>query len=578
METLIPAVVQLVVYVILLAIITKYLGIYLVQVFQGERNILSRVLGPVERGTYRLFRINPRREQTWLAYTSAMLGFSVVGLLVTYAILRLQQWLPLNPQNFGPMIEHLAFNTSVSFTTNTNWQAYVPEIAVSYFTNMIGLAVHNFTSAAVGIVLAVVLVRAFARRETRALGNFWVDLVRCTLYILLPISFIFALVLTWQGVIQNFNAYQTVHTLQGGTQIIVGGPFASQEAIKELGTNGGGTLNANSSHPFENPTPLSNFVEILLIFSIGGALTYMFGRMVGNVKQGWALWWAMTAVFVAGFVIAAWAEQSGNPQLTNVAMCNQTASASQAGGNMEGKEVRFGIFDSTLFATITTDASCGAVNSMHDSFTPIGGMMPLANIALGEIIFGGVGSGLYGMLIWAVVAVFIAGLMVGRTPEYVGKKIQAYDMKMVMIAVLVLPLSILGFAALAMIWPGALDSRNNLGPHGLTEILYAFTSGTGNNGSAFAGINAATPFYDLTIGIAMIAGRFAFIVPMMALAGSLASKKRSATTAGTFPTTGPLFVGLLIGVIIIVGALTYFPVYSLGPIVEQLQMWAGKTY
>lgn len=578
METLLPALLQVALFVILLAVITRYLGAFMVQVFEGQRNLLSPVLLPVENGIYRLFRINPKREQTWVAYTAAMLGFSVMGLLLTYVQLRVQQWLPFNPQGLGPANPDLAFNTAASFTTNTNWQSYVPEITVSYLTNMAGLAVHNFTSAAVGICLAIVLIRGFARRETRALGNFWVDLVRCTLYILLPICLVGALILVSQGVIQNFNAYQTVQTLGGGVQSIVGGPFASQEIIKELGTNGGGSLNANSSHPFENPNGLTNFVEMLAIFSIGGALTYTFGRMVGDRRQGWALWTVMIVLFLAGFGVAAVAEQAGNPLLTQHAGLDQGVSALQAGGNMEGKEVRFGIVASTMFATVTTDASCGAVNAMHDSFTPLGGLVPLTNMALGEIIFGGVGSGLYGMLIYAVIAVFIAGLMVGRTPEYLGKKIQAFEMKMVTLAILVLPLSILGFTALAMIWPDALNARNNAGPHGLSEILYAFTSGTGNNGSAFAGISANVPFYNLTIGLAMLIGRFAFIVPMMALAGALAAKKRGAVTAGTLPTHGPLFVGLLIGVILIVGALTYFPVYALGPIVEHFQMLAGNLY
>jgi K+-transporting ATPase ATPase A chain len=578
MDPLLPALVQVIVYVILLAIITRTLGAYMAQVFQGEHNLLSPALVPVENGVYRLLRINPRREQTWLAYTAAMLGFSVMGLLLTYVQLRMQQWLPLNPQGFGPANPDLAFNTATSFTTNTNWQSYVPEITVSYLTNMAGLAVHNFTSAAVGICLALALIRGFARHETRALGNFWVDLVRCTLYILLPLSLIIALVYVSQGMIQNFNAYLTVHTLGGGVQSIVGGPDASEEAIKQLGTNGGGTLNANASHPFENPNGITNFVQMLSIFSIGGALTYTFGRLVGDRRQGWALWTVMTILFLAGVAISAGAEQAGNPLLTQHAGLDQTASALQAGGNMEGKEVRFGIYSSALYATITTDASNGGVTGMHDSFTALGGLVPLTNIALGEIIFGGVGSGLYGMLIFAVLAVFIAGLMVGRTPEYLGKKIQAYEMKMVSLAILVLPLSILGFTALALLWPGALNSLNNRGPHGLTEILYAYSSGTGNNGSAFAGLNANTPFYNLTLGLAMIIGRFAFIVPMMALAGSLAAKRRAAATAGTFPTYGPLFVGLLIGVILIVGALTYFPVYALGPIVEHLQMLGGKLY
>lgn len=582
METLMPAIVQVVIYVALLAVITKYLGIYMVQVFEGKRNLLSPVMLPVERTIYRLLRINPEREQTWVAYGSSMFAFSAIGLILTYVIMRVQQWLPFNPQNLGPASDHLAFNTSVSFTTNTNWQAYVPETTVSYFTNMVGLATHNFTSAAVGIVLAVVLVRGFARRETKALGNFWADMMRCTLYILLPLSIIFAVVLVSQGVIQNFNEYHQVTTLQGGTQAIVGGPFASQEAIKELGTNGGGTLNANSAHPFENPNGLTNFLEMLAIFAIASAMTYLFGKMVCDQRQGWAIWFAMTIVFLAGFVVSSWAEQSGNPLLTSQANCNQTPSALQSGGNMEGKEVRFGIFSSTLFATITTDASCGAVNSMHDSYTPLGGLVPLANIALGEIIFGGVGSGLYGMLLIAVLAVFVAGLMVGRTPEYLGKKIQAYDMKMVTLTILVLPLSILGFTALAIIWPDAILFGSvgplNPGPHGLSEVLYAYTSGTGNNGSAFAGLSANNPFYNVTIGISMLVGRFLIIIPMLALAGSLASKKRSVTTSGTFPTHGPLFIGLLVGVIIIVGALTYFPVYALGPIVEQFKMAAGISY
>jgi K+-transporting ATPase ATPase A chain len=578
METLLPALVQVVVFVGLLAVITRYLGAYIAQVFQGERTLLSPVLVPVENGIYRLFRINPQREQTWGAYTAAMLGFSIMGLLLTYAQLRLQQWLPLNPQGFGPVNPDLSFNTATSFTTNTNWQSYVPEITVSYLTNMAGLAVHNFTSAATGICLAIALIRGFARRETRAIGNFWVDLVRCILYLLLPLSLIVALVYVSQGMIQNFNAYLTVHTLGGGVQSIVGGPDASEEAIKQLGTNGGGTLNANAAHPFENPNGITNFIQMLTIFSIGGALTYTFGRMVGDRRQGWALWIAMTVLFLAGFGIAAGAEQAGNPLLTQHAGLDQAASALQAGGNMEGKEVRFGIYTSALYATITTDASNGGVTGMHDSFTAIGGLVPLTNIDAGEIIFGGVGSGLYGMLIFAVLAVFIAGLMVGRTPEYLGKKIQAFEMKMVSLAILILPLSILGFTALALLWPGALNSLNNSGPHGLTEILYADSSGTGNNGSAFAGLYANTPFYNLTIGLAMLIGRFAFIVPMMALAGALAAKQRSAVTAGTFSTHGPLFVGLLIGVILIVGALTYFPVYALGPLVEHLQMLAGNLY
>lgn len=577
MDTLLPAILQVVIYVALLAIVTKYLGIFMVQVFEGPRNFLSPVLRPVENGIYRLLRVKPERQQNWVAYASAMLAFNLLGFALVYLLQRTQEWHPFNPQAFGATTEHLAFNTAASFTTNTNWQSYVPEITMSYFTQMAGLAVQNFVSAATGIALAVALVRGFARRETKALGNFWVDLTRVTLYILLPLCIIFALALASQGVIQNFNGYETVQTVQGGTQTIAMGPVASQEAIKMLGTNGGGFFNANSAHPFENPNGLTNFLQMFSIFSIGSALTYLFGRMVGDQRQGWAIWFAMMILFLSGFVIAAWAEQAGNPLVAANAGCDISASALQSGGNMEGKEVRFGIYASALFATITTDASCGAVNSLHDSFTPIGGLVPLANIALGEVIVGGVGAGLYGMLLFAVLAVFIAGLMVGRTPEYLGKKIGAFDMKMVTLTILVLPLSILGFTALAMIWPDALNSRNNPGAHGLSEILYAFTSGTGNNGSAFAGISANTPFYNLTIGLAMFIGRFLIILPMLALAGSLAGKKRTTVTAGTFPTHGPLFVGLLIGVILIIGALTYFPVYALGPIVEHFEMVAAAA-
>ena len=575
MDTLIPGAIQLIVYLALLVVVTRLLGGYMARVFAGERNLLSPVLGPVERGLYRLLRIRPEREQSWLAYTSAMLGFTVVGIVLTYVQQRVQAALPLNPQGLGAIKPDSAFNTAVSFATNTNWQSYVPETTMSYLTSMAGLTFHNFTSAAIGICLAIALIRGFARRETRALGNFWVDLVRCHLYILIPIGFVLALVLVSQGVIQNFAAYQTVHTVGGGVQTLAMGPVASQEAIKMLGTNGGGIFNANSAHPFENPNGITNFLEMFAIFAIGAGLTYTFGTMVGDRRQGWALWGAMILVFVVGALLTTAAEQSGNPLLTAHAGLNQVASATQAGGNMEGKEVRFGICSSTLFATMTTDASCGAVNSMHDSYTPLGGMIPLLNIALGEIIIGGVGSGLYGMLLFAVLAVFIAGLMVGRTPEYLGKKIGAFEMKMVTLTILVLPLTILGFTALALVWPGALDARNNGGPHGLSEILYAYTSAVGNNGSAFAGISANVPFYNITQGIAMLIGRLFIIIPMMALAGALAAKKRTAATTGTFPTHTPLFVGLLIGVILIVGALTYFPVYTLGPIVEHLEMLAG---
>lgn len=577
MPVTVNSVVQVLAYLVLLLLITKPLGLYMLNVFSGKRTWLTPVFAPVERFFYRLSGVDVEKEQKWSEYTIAMLAFSAAGMLLLYLIQRTQQWLPFNPQGFGPVEPLLAFNTAASFTSNTNWQAYTGEQTMSYLTQMAGLAFHNFASAATGIALAVAFVRGLTRRSAQHLGNFWVDLTRCILYVLLPFSIIGALVLVSQGVVQNFNAYTVVHTLDGATQIIAQGPVASQEFIKELGTNGGGFFNANSAHPFENPNVLTNMLEMLAIFAIPAGLVYMFGRMAANTRQGWAIWAAMALLFVIGIAVALPAEQVGNPQLARVGV-DQSVTAYQAGGNMEGKEVRFGITQSALFAVITTDASCGAVNGFHDSYTPIGGLVPLTNIALGEIVFGGVGSGLYGMLIFAVLAVFIAGLMVGRTPEYLGKKIEQKEMKMAALAILILPASILGFTAIASVLPVGTSSILNPGPHGLSEMLYAYTSGTGNNGSAFAGLSANTPFYNWTIGFAMLIGRFAFVVPVMALAGSLVHKRVVPAGLGTFPTTGPLFVVLLIGVVLIVGALTYFPAYALGPIVEHLQMLAGKAF
>ncbi|GHO82841.1 potassium-transporting ATPase subunit KdpA [Dictyobacter formicarum] len=573
------SVIQVLIYLVILLLITKPLGLYMTKVFTGERTWLAPVLAPVERVFYRLSGVNAEEEQKWTAYTISMLLFSVAGMLLLYLFERTQQWDGsfFNPQGFGAVEPQLAFNTAASFTTNTNWQAYVGEQTMSYLTQMAGLAFHNFVSAATGIALAVAFVRGLTRRSAQHLGNFWVDITRCILYILLPISIIGALVLVSQGVVQNFNAYTQVVTLEGVKQVIAQGPVASQEFIKEFGTNGGGFFNANSAHPFENPNVITNMIEMLAIFAIPAGLTYLFGKMAGNTKQGWAILAAMTILFLIGLFIILPAEQSGNPLLTH-AGANQAVTAYQAGGNMEGKEVRFGITQTALFTTITTDASCGAVNGFIDSFTPLGGMIPMLNIALGEIIFGGVGSGLYGMLIFAVLAVFIAGLMVGRTPEYLGKKIEQKEMKMAALAILILPASILGFTAIATVLSVGTSSILNPGPHGLSEILYAYTSGTGNNGSAFAGLSANTPFYNWTIGFATLIGRFAFVVPVMALAGAIVKKKVVPANAGTFPTTGPLFVILLVGVILIVGALTYFPAYALGPVVEHLLMLAGKRF
>jgi potassium-transporting ATPase potassium-binding subunit len=571
---------QIAVYFLLLLLITKPIGLYLNAVFAGRRTWLSPVLRPVERAVYWVSGVDEEREQDWKIYTIAMLLFSAAGMLLLYAIERAQALLPLNPQGQVAVDPVLAFNTAASFTTNTNWQNYGGETTMSYLTQMAGLAFHNFASAAVGIVLAVAVIRGITRRSGRSLGNFWVDLTRCVLYILLPICIVFALFLVWQGVPQNFNAYTQVTGVQGFQQLIAQGPVASQEAIKMLGTNGGGFFNANSAHPFENPTPFSNLIEMLSIFSIGAGLIYMFGKMANDTRQGWILFSAVSLLFLIGAFVALGAEQAGNPQLAAIGV-DQTANEwalAQPGGNMEGKELRFGIGSSTLFATITTDASCGAVNGFHDSYTPIGGLVPLTNIALGEIVFGGVGSGFYGLIVFAILSVFIAGLMVGRTPEYLGKKIEQYEIKMAALAILILPLSILLFTALAIAIPQGVSRIANPGPHGLSEILYLYTSSTGNNGSAFAGLGSNTPFYNWTGAFAMIIGRFAFIVPVLALAGSMVRKNVAPAGPGTFPTNKPLFAGLLVSVIIIVGALTYFPAYSLGAIVEQLLMLAGKTF
>ena len=570
-----PGLLQIVLYVLVLFLITSPLGVHLWRVFSGERTFLTPLLGPLERGIYRVTAVRPEVEQGWVGYGFAMLLFSLVGALLTYLIERTQNLLPLNPQGFDAVAPDLAFNTAVSFTTNTNWQFYSGESTMSYLTQMAGLAVHNWVSAAVGIAIAVALTRGLARRSGRSIGNFWVDLVRCTLYVLLPICFVYSLFLVWQGVPQNLNEYATATTLEGATQTIAQGPVASQEAIKMLGTNGGGFFNANSAHPFENPTPLSNFVQILSIFALGSALTYMFGKFVGDTRQGWALWAVMLVLFLAGVAVVLPVEQNGNPLLSRLGV-DQTFSNLQAGGNFEGKETRFGQVASALFVVITTDASCGAINTMHDSLMPIAGMIPMLNIQLGEVIFGGVGAGLYGMLMFAIIAVFIAGLMVGRTPEYLGKKIESFEMKMAMLAVLVLAADVLLFSAAASVGDWGTATTNNPGPHGFSEILYAYTSATGNNGSAFAGLGANT-YWNTTMGLAMLIGRFLMIVPLLAIAGSMVRKQRVPVSLGTFPTYGPLWSGLLIGTILIVGALTYFPALALGPIVEQLLLNAGRV-
>jgi K+-transporting ATPase ATPase A chain len=593
---------QLAIFVGLLLLLTKPMGLYLFRVLDVEgRTFLDPVLKPVEMLFYRIFRVDRKQEQDWKQYAVSLLMFSLVSLLFTYIILRIQHLLPLNPQGLGPLSSDLAFNTAASFTTNTNWQSYGGESTMSYFSQMVGLALHNFLSAAVGIAVAAALVRGIARHTAKTIGNFWVDVVRVNLYLLLPICLIFALFLVSQGMIQNFKSYDTVKVVepytvsvvkkdaagqemkdaQGkavmedkkiDTQTIAQGPMASQVAIKMLGTNGGGFTNANAAHPYENPTPLSNFLQMLSIFLIPSGLTYYLGRMVKNRRHGWAIWGAMAVLFLAGVLICWQAESAGNPHITALGI-------ERAGGNMEGKEARFGIFNSALFATITTDASCGAVNSMHDSFTPLGGLVPLVNIELGEVVFGGVGAGLYGMLVFVVLAVFLAGLMVGRTPEYLGKKIEAYDVKVSVLAVLVLCLSILAFAAWATVSSWGNAGLNNTGPHGLSELLYAYSSAVGNNGSAFAGLSANTPWLNTTLGIAMLFGRFLFIVPVLALAGSLAKKKLVPESAGSFPVSGLTFIILLIGTVVIVGALTFFPALAMGPIVEHFIMTgSGKLF
>ena len=551
--------------------LTRPLGGYLMRVGNGERTLLTPALGWLERGLYRAGGIDPAQEQTWLSYALAMLVFKAGGFMLLYAILRLQTVLPLNPAGQGPVSADLAFNTAISFLTNTNWQSYGGETTMSHLSQMLGLTVQNFLSAAAGIAIALAVVRGFARRSARTIGNFWADLTRITLYVLLPLCVAGALVLVWQGVPQTFAGSAVATTLEGAQQTISLGPVASQEAIKMLGTNGGGFFNANSAHPFENPTALVNILQVIAIFALGAALTNMFGRMVRDERQGWAVFAAMGLLFLAGVVVLYWSESHGNPSLVALGMDPSL-------GNMEGKEVRFGIAQTALFSTVTTDASCGAVDAMIESFLPLGGMVPLINIMLGEIIFGGVGSGLYGFLLFAIVAVFVAGLMVGRTPEYLGKKIEAREVKLTMLAILCLPLVMLGFTALAVVLPGPASAISASGPHGFTEALYAFVSGAGNNGSAFAGLSANTPFWNTTLGIDMIVGRFFVIIPALAIAGAMAAKQSVPASAGTFPTNGPLFVGLVIGVIMIVGGLTFFPALALGPLVEHLAMNAGTLY
>jgi K+-transporting ATPase ATPase A chain len=560
---------QIVLFCVIIAALAKPLGWYMTQVFNGERTFLSPVLRPVESAIYWIGGVDEKREQHWLTYTVAMLLFHVGGFLIIYGLMRLQGLLPFNPAEQGAVAEDLSFNTAISFLTNTNWQNYGGESTLSYLVQMLGLTHQNFLSAATGIALAVALIRGFARSSMRTIGNFWVDVTRCTLYVLLPICIVYTLFVVWQGIPQTLGAYVDATTLEGGKQTIALGPVASQVAIKMLGTNGGGFFNANAAHPFENPTALSNFVQMLSIFAIGAGLTNVFGRMVGNQRQGWAILAVMGVLFIAGVAITYWAEAQGTSILSSLGL---------TGGNMEGKEVRFGIVASSLFAVITTAASCGAVNAMHDSFTALGGMIPLINMQLGEIIVGGVGAGLYGMLLFVVLAIFVAGLMVGRTPEYVGKKIEAREVKMAMLAILVLPLMYLGWTAVAVVFPPAVASMANAGPHGFTEVLYAYTSQTANNGSAFAGLTGNTPWYNITGGISMLVGRFWMIIPAMAIAGSLAAKKTVPASAGTFPTTGGLFVGLVVGVILIVGGLTFFPALALGPIVEHLAMRAGTVF
>ena len=571
------SVIQLIAFFLIVTAISVPLGLYMARVFSNERTFLDPVLSPIERLIYRVCGINPGVEMGWVGYAVSMLAFSLISMIFLYALQRLQYYLPLNPQGLAGVPPGLAFNTAASFTTNTNWQAYSGEQTLSYLTQMVGLTSHNFLSAAAGIAMAAAVIRGFARRSAKTIGNFWVDLTRTTLWVLMPISVIFALFLVWQGVPDNFSPYVNAKTIEGATQTIAEGPVASQEIIKELGTNGGGFMNANSSHPYENPTPLTNLIEMLAIFSIGAGLTHTFGKMVGDRRQGWALFAVMAILFLAGAAPAIWAEQRGNPQFSAIGI-DQHASAAQSGGNMEGKEVRFGIVESAMWATATTDTSCGAVNSMHDSYTPLGGLVPLVNMQLGEVIFGGVGSGLYGIIVMAVLAVFIAGLMVGRTPEYLGKKIEAREMKLAMLYVLIFPAVILIPTAIGAVIPAGLSSISNPGPHGFSQILYAYTEAGANNGSAFGGLNANVPFYNVTMAFVMLLGRFMMAIPALAIAGSVAAKKSTAASAGTFPTDGVPFVFLLIGVIVIVGALTFFCADALGPIVEQLLMMSGKLF
>ncbi|MBV8819626.1 MAG: potassium-transporting ATPase subunit KdpA [Acidobacteriaceae bacterium] len=581
---------QIAIYFVVLLAITKPMGLYLTKVYNGERTFLHPLLRWLEVVIYRLSGVRENVEQRWTQYAGALLSFSLAGFVVAYILQRAQAYLPWNPQNYGtPVVTpDLAFNTAVSFITNTNWQSYTGETTFGYLVQMAALTVQNFVSGAAGVAIAIALVRGFSRQQAKTIGNFWVDLTRGILYVFLPLSFVGALFLCSQGVIQNLRPYQKVTTVEGATQIIPQGPVASQEAIKMVGTNGGGFFNANSAHPYENPTPLTNFVQMVMIFLIPAGLTYTFGKMIGDTRQGWALFAAMSVMFLIGVFVAYPAEQAGNPTLAKVGLAS-SPSDTQPGGNMEGKEVRFGIAASALFATITTDASCGAVNGVHDSYTPLGGLVPIFNMMTGEVIFGGVGAGLYGILLYAILAVFIAGLMVGRTPEYIGKKIEQKEVKMAMLAVVATAASILLFAGLSTViqfdkngyWnpPGpAIANVTNNGPHGFGEVLYAYLSGTANNGSAFAGLSANTPWYNLTIGVAMLVGRFLFLLPLLAAAGSLATKNKLAATSGTFPTHGALFVGLLVGTVVIVGALTFFPALSLGPIVEHFLMHTGKLY
>jgi potassium-transporting ATPase potassium-binding subunit len=583
---------QILFFILVILVLTRPIGIFLTRVFSGDKTLLDPVLRPIEKLIYRLTGVDDKHDMRWTEYATAMLLFSGVSMALLYLIERTQKWLPLNPQKFANVEPGLAFGTAASFTTNTNWQAYSGESMMSYLTQMAGLAYHNFASAAVGIVLAIAVIRGIARKETEKLGNFWVDTTRCLLWVLLPTCIAGSLLFVSQGVVQNLKPYTTAQLIQPQTvqvtgsdgkvttqtvtqQVIAQGPVASQEVIKEFGTNGGGFFGGNSAHPFENPTPFSNFFQLLLIFAIPSGLTYALGRMTGSQRHGWAVWGAMAILFLCAVTTAYWAEARGNPLFTGV---DQNASAMHSGGNMEGKEVRFGIANSALFATVTTDASCGAVNSQHDSFTPLGGMVPLINIMLGEVVFGGVGAGLYGIIVFVILAVFIAGLMVGRTPEYLGKKIESYDVKMAMLAVLILTFTILGFSAIAVVEPFGTASISNPGPHGLSQILYAYVSSTGNNGSAFGGLNVNTMWYNTSTAVAQLLGRFFMIIPVLAIAGNLARKKTVPESAGTFPVTGTLFSTLLVFTILIVGALTFFPVLSLGPILEHLLMGAGKAF